>query len=186
MQAMRSLVLVVAALATACTGFREVRPGVFRSPQPGEDQLARRIAEHDIQCIVCLRGLAPSSAGSQRAAEGAGIAFWNVPMSATRRPSPETLLELWRVAERAPRPMLLHCRAGADRTGLATAIVVLHDTGDLDQARAELTIEHGHLGMFGTEAMGEVLDAYEPYAGRMTFPQWVAEVWSAQFAPVPR
>lgn len=173
--------------AAACTGFREVRPGVYRSGQPGEDQLFRRIAAFDLRTVVCLRGRSEHTAASARASEGAGIHFWNVPMSATRRPRPETLHELWHVAATAERPLLLHCRAGVDRTGLAAAIVVLHDTGDLAAARAQLAvIPHGHLGMLGTEAMDEVLDRYELYADRLTFPQWIDQVYAGEFAAAPR
>lgn len=170
-------------LLAGCTGFREVRPGVFRSPQPSEERLARRIDEHGIQSIVALRGMGDGVAASARAAEGAGIMFWNVPMSATRLPSPATLLELWRVAEQAPRPVLLHCRAGVDRTGLASALFVLHDTGDLAMARAQLSwLPYGHVGLFGTGAMDEVLDRYAPHHGSLSFPDWVTRVYAVEFA----
>ena len=179
----RLLLLQMAGLLAACTGFRIVRPDVFRCPQPGEDQLARTIEAHDLRTVVCLRGEGAPTAGSARAAESAGIQFWNVPMSATRQPSPETLLLLWRVAAEAPRPLLLHCRAGVDRTGLASAIVVLHDTGDLDAARDQLDlVPNGHLGWFGTGAMDDVLDRYEAHADRLSFPDWVRDVYAAEFA----
>ncbi|MBX3463040.1 MAG: tyrosine-protein phosphatase [Planctomycetes bacterium] len=181
------LPLLLLVTATACTGFRAVRPDVFRSPQPGEDQLARRIAAHDIRTVVCLRGPSDPARASERAATASGAAFWHVPMSATRLPRPETLLELWHVADAAPRPLLLHCRAGVDRTGLAAAIVVLHDTGNLTAARAELRlVPHGHLGAFGTEAMGEVLDRYERHAAQLSFPDWVRDVYAAEFAAAAR
>jgi protein tyrosine/serine phosphatase len=179
---LRLCLLLLAGVTAGCTGFRTVRPGVFRSPQPGEDQLARTIAAHDIRTVVCLRGNGDPSAASARAATAAGATFWQVPLSAVRRPPPATLLELWRVADQAPRPLLLHCRAGVDRTGLAAAIVVLHDTGDLSAARQQLALlPHGHLGIFGTEAMDEVLDGYERHAAQMSFPDWVRDVYAAEF-----
>jgi protein tyrosine phosphatase (PTP) superfamily phosphohydrolase (DUF442 family) len=168
----------------ACTGFREVGPGVYRSGQAGEDRLARRIEQHDIQTVVCLRNEGGVAAPSARAALGTGAAWWNVPFSATRTPTPETLLALWNVAANAPRPVLIHCRAGVDRTGLASALVVLHDTGDLARAREQLALlPHGHLSAFGTEKMGEVLDRYEPHHGAMTFPEWVANVYAPSLRP---
>jgi len=184
----RLLALAAVILFTGgCTGFRALGNDVYRCPQPGEDHLARCIAAHGIKSVVSLRGNGKGSAITARAAAGAGIAFWNVPMSATRRPQPSTLLALWDVAERAERPLLLHCRAGVDRTGLACAIVVLHDTGDLAAARAQLSLlPHGHLGMLGTEAMDEVLDRFEPYAGTMSFPDWVRTVYAPEFAAAPR
>lgn len=177
------LPLSLAALLSACTGFTGVGQGVFRSPQPGEDQLFRRIAAHGIRTVACLRGDGEPSQASARATVASGATFVNVPMSATRQPRPETLLQLWHLAATAERPLLLHCRAGVDRTGLAAALVVLHDTGDLGLARGQLAlVPFGHVGAFGTEAMGAVLDAYEPYAGRMAFPDWVQQIYASTIA----
>lgn len=172
--------LSFAALAslTACTGLREVVPGVYRSPQPGETQLLHRVDDYGLRTIVCLRGRGEHSAIAERVAIGTGIHFVAVPMSATRLPKPETLHALWQVAAHAERPLLLHCRAGVDRSGLLAALVVLHDTGDFERARGELSLLKGHTGLLGTAAMDEVLDRYEAYAGRMPFPQWIDEVYA--------
>ena len=176
-------------LLTACTGLHEEARGVFRSPQPREDQLARRIDRHGLRTVVCLRG-GRSARISQRAAENAGIAFHTVGLSARRTPEPDKLLALWQIAATAERPLLVHCRAGVDRTGLAMAIITLHDTGDLDEARDQLDlIPYGHVGAFGTEAMDAVLDAYEPFADTLPFPVWVERVygpdWHAAHAATP-
>lgn len=184
---MRRLLSIAGCLAlAACTGFHAVRDGeIYRCPQPGEDDLARWIERYDIRTVVCLRGDGDASAPSRRAA--AVLAqFESVPMSATRAPQPGTLLRLWDLFDHAERPILLHCRAGVDRTGLASALAVLHDTGDLAQARSQLAlVPYGHLGMFGTQAMDEVLDAYAPHHGTMSFPDWVKDVYAAAFAARP-
>ena len=193
MRAPPSTILLLSLSLFACTGFREALPGVYRSPQPSENQLMRRIVRHDIQTVICLRG-GGSARLTARATHGAGCAFLNVPLSANHHPKPAVLLELWRIAAEATRPLLFHCRAGVDRTGLALAIVVLHDTGSLDQARSQLAlIPNGHLAAFGPKAMDEVLDAYEPFDGILPFPNWVERVYSADWAaaraaeaPTPR
>jgi protein tyrosine phosphatase (PTP) superfamily phosphohydrolase (DUF442 family) len=177
--------VVAIGLLAGCTGFREVVPGVYRCPQPEEDQLTHYIAQHGLRTVVCLRG--GSAAGpSHRAAEAAGISLWRVPMSATRLPTPATLHGLWQVARSAPRPLLLHCRAGVDRTGLAAALLVLHDTGDLARARAQLALlPHGHVAFGRTSAMDEVLDRYAPHHGVLSFPQWIDTVYAATHVAVP-
>lgn len=170
----------------ACTGFHEVRPGVYRSPQTSEDRLARRIEQNGIHSVLCLRGPSESSASTARAALGTGIAFYHVPMSATRLPSPATLLALWDVATTAPRPLLVHCRAGVDRTGLASALVVLHDTGDLAAARAQLAfVPYGHLAFSATGVLDSVLDRYAPHHGALSFPDWVQRFYAVDYAAGP-
>lgn len=172
----------VLAVLTACTGFHEVVPGVYRSPQPNEAQLFHRVEDYGLRTIVCLRGRGEHSAISERVAIGTGAAFVAVPMSATRLPTPATLHALWQVAATAERPLLLHCRAGVDRSGLLSALFVLHDTGDLARARGELSLWLGHTGLLGTAAMDDVLDRYAPYADRVPFPQWIDEVYAPSLA----
>src|SRR5689334_12420140 len=96
----------------ACAWMREVEPGVYRSPQVGEDRLARRIEHEGIRTVVCLRG-GDGAKASERATLGTKIAFRHVPIPARRPPPPEALLALWDIAEHAERPLLVHCLAGA-------------------------------------------------------------------------
>ncbi len=71
----------------------------------------------------------------------------------------------------ALKPILIHCKAGADRTGLAAAIyisrVALLDEND---ATAQLSIRYGHIGIpysSASQAIGRTwkkLSAAENYA----------------------
>jgi protein tyrosine/serine phosphatase len=157
-------------------------PGsIYRDRQPAEDDLVARVEDYGIKTVVALRGR--GSAPARRAALATGITFIGLPMSARRLPTVDELLQLWTTIATAERPMLFHCRAGVDRTGLASALAVLHDTDDLAAARAQLAlIPYGHLGWFGTAAMDEVLDRYEPWHGTMSFPEWVEQIYARQLA----
>lgn len=187
---MRSLPLLALLLLTsACTGFREGMPGVFRSSFPREEQMIRRIEQNGIKSVLCLRG-GRTARQSERATMGGCAAFMSVPISAKSAPRPSALLRLWNVAATAERPILVHCRAGVDRTGLALAIIALHDTGDLDLAREQLAfVPNGHIAAFGTEAMDRVLDDYAPFHDVLTFPAWIERVYTADYesnAATPR
>jgi protein tyrosine/serine phosphatase len=177
----RAALLLFTTLA-ACTGFREGAPGLFRSPQPSEEALIQRIEDHGLRTIVSMRG-GRNARVAARAALLGGLAHYTIPISAKRPVPPEALLRLWQVAASAERPMLVHCRAGVDRTGLAMAVLVLHDTDDLEAARAQLAlVPNGHLKAFGTEEMDRVLDDYAPFLGVMAFPDWVDRVYRASYA----
>ncbi|WP_219928901.1 tyrosine-protein phosphatase [Palleronia abyssalis] len=48
----------------------------------------------------------------------------------------------------APKPLLIHCRGGADRTGLTCALYVAGIDGrGEDAAEAQLSISYGHIGI---------------------------------------
>jgi protein tyrosine/serine phosphatase len=169
-------------LGPACTNFHSVEDGRFyRSGQMHEIQLRRWIEEHRLRTVVRLRGRGPGDASyeaSSAPAKEAGIAFVQIPMSANEYPSREQLLALWDLFEHGEYPMLVHCRGGADRSGLASALYLLQRTGDLELARAQLAFfPYLHLGWGRTGRLPEVLDRYAPYHGRMSFPDWVREVY---------
>ena len=177
----RAHLLLLAALVS-CTGFREGAPGLFRSPQPSEETLIQRIEDHGIRTVVSMRG-GRNARIAARAALVADLDHVAIPISAKRPVPPDALLQLWEAAREAERPILVHCRAGVDRTGLAMAVLVLHDTDDLDAARAQLAfVPNGHVAAVGTEEMDLVLDAFEPFHGVLPFPDWVARVYREQYA----
>jgi protein tyrosine/serine phosphatase len=173
--------LAVLGSAASCINLHSVEPGrVYRSAQPDGQQLTHWIWRYELETVLRLRGgdADRDDVRETRAAtEAAGIDFVQVPMSATRFPDRETLVRLCDVFAHARYPLLLHCRAGADRSGLASAIYVLLRTGDLDRAREQLALRYLHTGLMGTAALDHVLDMYEPWDGQLSFPEWVRTVY---------
>lgn len=179
---MRFLVIVAVLLLTACTGYREGMPGIFRSPFPREEQLIRRIEQDQIRTVVSLRG-GRTARQTERATVNSGAEFVCVSFSAKRLPHPDVLLRLWNVAATAKRPIMVHCRAGVDRTGLALALIALHDTHDMALARKQLAfVPNGHIAAFGTDNMDLVLDLYEPFVDSLPFADWVKSVYAKDYA----
>ncbi len=164
-------------VASSCVNLHEVEEGrVYRVSQPDSQQLRSWIWRYGIETVVRLRGGDPGRSGFDDSFEptlDAGIDFVQLPMSANRFPERHELLALCELFERARYPILLHCRAGADRTGLASAVYTLHATGDLERARSQLSLRYLHTGWPSTHCLDEVLDLYEPWQEQMTFAEWV-------------
>ncbi|MCK6440373.1 MAG: tyrosine-protein phosphatase [Planctomycetes bacterium] len=175
------LILTVAALA-GCTNFHVVEEGkVYRSAQPDIDDLRQWIDQYGLRSVVRLRGGGPEDDDyeeSYRPTVEKSIAFYHIPMSSSRFPKKKELVRLCEVFETAEYPILIHCKAGADRTGLASASYILYRGGGMDAARDQLDfIPYWHTGLFGTGDLDKVLDMYEPWRGTMDFCQWVREVY---------
>jgi protein tyrosine/serine phosphatase len=106
--------------------FREVSPGkCYRSAQPSPSRLAELIRRHKIRCVVNLRGPGEDKAWYHeelRVCREAGVDHVDIQLTTKHIPLPESAVELVRRSEAGPFPMLLHCRDGADRSGLASAI----------------------------------------------------------------
>ena len=141
-----------------------VDPGrVFRAAQP-TTRLAQLIDEFHLASILNLRGGSfkdPWYAAEVQTAERSGVEFLDLPLSASKRPSRRELLLLIDTLDRCTYPLLIHCKAGADRTGLASAIYLMTQRGEPPrQAARAFTIYHSHIPLFGPEHLHEPLDEY--------------------------
>jgi hypothetical protein len=113
--------------------------------------VARLLAAHGIATVVNLRGGNPKSTwyDPERAAcEALGIGHIDRPQHSRRLPKQTMLVDLLETFATAPRPMLIKCSGGADRTALAAALYLLHEHGPaaLPQARRQMkTLPYLHL-----------------------------------------
>ena len=161
-----------------------VYPGrVIRAAQP-TIQLRQLIKDHHLATILNLRGGSSKDTwykSEVRTAEVSGVAFFDFPLKATARPTRSQLLTLIEFFDHCQYPLLIHCKAGADRTGLASALYLMtqQDEPPREASRA-FTIYHGHIPLFGTEHLHEPLDEYARWLGSMgmahtpaRFREWV-------------
>lgn len=111
-------------------------------------RLARKIKQYGIRTVINLRGAQRHKRWFQRqdkVLRKLGIQFYSIPMSAKTLPSRENVLKLIGLFDHAPRPLLIHCRAGADRTSEAAALWKLTQEGATKQeARRQLSDTYGH------------------------------------------
>jgi hypothetical protein len=176
--------------------FGVVEPGrVYRSAQPTRG-LPRLIQERDLASILNLRGGSRCDGwyvSEVRAARASGVDFYDFPMSATRRPSRHELLVLIDLFGRCRYPLLIHCKQGADRTGLAVALYRMVAQGVAPEvAMRSFTIEHGHIPLAGTRHLHEPIDEYATWlaAGHRAhtperFRAWVEHDYRSADPPGP-
>lgn len=150
--------------------FGVVVPGrVYRSAQP-EGRVARVVREHRLASVLNLRAgsLAdPFYVEELRTTEALGVDFYDFPMDAGRRPTRRELLTLLDLFGRCRYPLLIHCKSGADRTGLVSALYLLAVEGRPPrEARRAFTLRHGHVPVLGAQRLHEPIDEYHAWLGR--------------------
>jgi protein tyrosine/serine phosphatase len=124
---------------------------VYRSAQVTPERLASYKAEHGIRSVLNLRGAAPGEdwyKAEVDAAADLGLAHVDFAMSASVELTPEDSARLIAVMRDMPKPMLVHCRHGSDRTGLAMALYLAAVTGvDEEVAEGQLSLWFGHFAV---------------------------------------
>ncbi len=119
---------------------------VYRSAQLGALELQRIVRQRGIRSVVNLRGAHPRDPWyrQQRAvALQLGVAHHDLRFSATGLPPITEILRLKRVLQNTERPLLIHCQRGADRTGMASALILLLDGEQpIDQVRKQLSARY--------------------------------------------
>jgi len=144
--------------------FAEVVPGkLYRSAQP-DDRLSRWIEEHNIRSVLNLRGGKPAYdwyAQEVRIVREHATDYYEIPMSAQIRPKRRELLQIIDLMGRARYPMLVHCKSGADRTGLGVALYRMIVLKEPPQKALEgFSIFHAHIPLFGPEKLQHPIREY--------------------------
>jgi len=71
--------------------------------------------------------------------------------------------DIVRLIKEAPKPLLIHCKAGADRTGLAVALYLYDMKKDENAEDESLSLLYGHFPWLGskTVAMNRSFEIYK-------------------------
>ncbi|RWX76671.1 protein tyrosine phosphatase [Neorhizobium lilium] len=131
--------------------FHEILPGqLYRSAQPTPNELANYIQRYGIKTVINLRGPSERKWYRDEVATTSKLSVQHVDfqMSATRQLSAQESENLVALLKDAPKPVLIHCRAGADRTGLASVIYLQQVAGvNEETAEWQLSPLYGHVNL---------------------------------------
>lgn len=138
--------------------FHAVTDGViYRSKQIEPQSFVFYIDKYKIKSVLNLRGEQASSEWYQQeiaVMKQQGIAHFDYRLSAIREVDSETLDKILTIIDTAPKPILIHCLGGADRTGLVCAIwKYRHEGIKPDIAVKQLSSAYGHFPYFGNRTV---------------------------------
>lgn len=161
-----------AGITIAQGNFHTVVAGeLYRSATLSSVQLDAALTGLKVRTIVNLRGASPDQEWYReetRLAKQHGASLIDLSWSARRELTDAEIAEFMARLADAPRPILIHCRSGADRTGLAAALYLAAiKQADEETAEGQLSLWFGHIALPLTPfyAMDETFERLEPSLG---------------------
>lgn len=142
--------------------FELVADGVYRSNHPSYERFAK-YKEMGIKTVLNLRGDMPKPfyLFEKEACDDLGLTLVTVRMSARKVPRRTVLLDVMQAMDTMEKPFLIHCKSGADRTGLVSAFYLLQYTDASDDViRKHLSFRYLHIRKSSTGALDFALETY--------------------------
>jgi len=156
------------------TNFAKVDEGIYRSAQLTPWKLVKLINKYKIKTIINLRGNNRNYMyqKEEEICKNLGVDYYKISLSSRnphtiRRSELEKLI--W-IFKNAKRPILFHCKAGADRTGFSAVLWHILQGRDKNWAiKKELKFKFAYLSF--TKA-GRIKKLFEMYDEKEDFLEW--------------
>lgn len=110
-----------------------------------------------------------------------GLELENIALSARKAPQCERLLKLLDIFRTLDRPFLMHCKSGADRTGLASVLylMVIHERR-FDEVKDQLSFKYIHIRRTATGILDEFFHMYlDETGGDVPIEGWIERTYDA-------
>ncbi len=168
--ALGAAVLIIAGYVVAVNvqgNFHPITPGeAYRSGQLNSHQLARYVEQYKIKSVLNLRGSHPGEDWYEdelAASSKLRLTHYDISLSANHEMTESDVRQLIDIFKTAPRPILIHCQAGADRSGLVAAMwQVVVDKVSKAEAKKQLSLWYGHIAIGEKRAMDNFFEKWTP------------------------
>ncbi len=162
----------------------QIDDNMWRSNQPSPGRIAH-YADIGIKTIINLRG-ERSDGGWRLEAEAChkhNITLVDFTARSRAAPDKKMLHDTAELFSQIEMPALLHCKSGADRAGIVSALyVILCCAGDVDTALQQMTFKkHLHVSQAKTGLLDAFLKSYRPHQNNgVSFFDWVDNIYDPE------
>ena len=143
--------------------FHQVCDQVYRANQPSPSHL-KLYKDKGIKAILNLRGFTQQSYAlfEEESCKNLGLDLISVPFSGNSAPQPEKLLEIIGIMEKIPKPFVLHCKSGADRAGMVSAMyLIVEKKLSVAEAKKQLSFKYLHLDFTKTGILDYIFNVFD-------------------------
>ncbi len=124
-------------------------PGnAYRSNQPYPWQIEKYKKRYGIKTIINLRGKRNCSSYylEKEFCDNNNITLHNFPITSRDLPSRKTIQDFFKLLDNVTYPLMMHCKSGADRAGIASCLFLIYKQGyDVNTAIKQLSFKYLHV-----------------------------------------
>ena len=166
------------------SNFHKVCDDAYRASQPSPSDL-RFYKNKGIKAVLNLRGFAQQSYAlfEEDSCKKLGLELISVPLSSSFAPQSEKLLEIVDIMEKIPKPFVLHCKSGADRAGLVSAIyLIVQKKLSVTEAKKQLSFKYLHLDFTKTGILDYIFNVFDERLEieNIDFRDWLEKEYNAE------
>jgi len=160
----------------------EIAPDVYRSNQPSPARLRDQVRKFGLKSVITLRGPDRNSyfLFEEEVCRELGVGFYIAKLGSRSLLPRERLIELLDLFKTVEKPLLFHCKSGADRAGLAAALYLLAEEGaTAEVASRQLGLRYLHRSDTATGVLDHMISAYagDHEATGIGIREWIDNVY---------
>lgn len=164
--------------------FHKVDQNFYRAAQPNRT-LLKKFASTGGKTVLSLRGStsAPYWYEQEEACAELGLRLHNIALSATEPPAVEKVREFINFVGTCEKPLLIHCKSGADRTGLATFLYkIIFKNYIARDAKKSLSAIYFHNRFGKSKVLDDFVDLYlhDSNILGLSFEEWLYTVYKPE------
>ena len=164
--------------------FHQVCDEVYRANQPSPSHL-KSYKEKGIKAVLNLRGFTQQSYAlfEEDSCKNLGLDLISVPLSGSSAPQPEKLLEIIETMDKIPKPFVLHCKSGADRAGMVSAMyLIVEKKLSVAEAKKQLSFKYLHLDFTKTGILDYILNVFAERLkiANIDFLDWIKKEYNSE------
>lgn len=134
--------------------FHKVDKDIYRSAQLFSFNMPYYVEKYQIKSVLNLRGASTKEwyTDEMSISREHNITHYDYGIGDRRIASSEEMNHIVDLIKSAPKPLLIHCKAGADRTSLATALY-LYEIKKESHASDAISLLYGHFPWLGSKTV---------------------------------
>jgi len=161
----------------------KISENTYRSNQPFPWQIIDDKNKRGIKTIINLRGVRNCSSYflEKETCEKHNIKLINFPVTSRAAPKVETILAAKKLFNEIEYPVIMHCKSGADRAGLMSALyLILHKNIPVNEANKQLSFKYLHIKHAKTGILDAFFNSYLNEHNNKEFLDWVSNTYSPE------